>query len=84
MNGYAYFWGISATVLEFLNWNADSEMLRSMVFTSVLSTFSTIIDMPFVVYYTFWLEERHGFNKQVEHHGNCSGNQCCFSIDADL
>jgi hypothetical protein len=21
--------------------------------------------MPFTIYYTFWLEERHGFNKQV-------------------
>ena len=36
-----------------------------MAFVVVISIFSTIIDMPFVIYYTFWLEERHGFNKQV-------------------
>ncbi len=36
-----------------------------MVFTVILSTFSTLVDMPFTIYYTFWLEERHGFNKQV-------------------
>jgi len=30
-----------------------------------VSTIHTLIDLPFTIYYTFWLEERHGFNKQV-------------------
>lgn len=36
-----------------------------MTFTMLVSLFSMITDMPFTVYYTFWLEERHGFNKQT-------------------
>ena len=64
-NGYAYFWSLSAVLLTSLNLSPDSEIQRSMAFVVVISIFSTIIDMPFVIYYTFWLEERHGFNKQV-------------------
>lgn len=36
-----------------------------MAFTLILSVFSTIIDLPFTIYYTFWLEEGYGFNKQT-------------------
>jgi ABC-type sulfate transport system permease component len=65
LNGHAYFWNLSRSALLALSLPADSEIVRSMVFTVILSTFSTLVDMPFTVYYTFWLEERHGFNKQV-------------------
>ena len=65
LNGHAYFWNLSRLALLALSLPADSEIVRSMVFTVILSTFSTLVDMPFTVYYTFWLEERHGFNKQV-------------------
>ena len=65
LNGHAYFWNLSRSALLALGLSADSEIIRSMVFTVILSTFSTVVDMPFTIYYTFWLEERHGFNKQV-------------------
>lgn len=65
LNGHAYFWNLSRSVLLASGLSADSEIIRSMVFTVILSTFSTLVDMPFTIYYTFWLEERHGFNKQV-------------------
>lgn len=65
LNGHALFWNLSGVVLTQLKLSPDSEIWRSLVFTTILSTFSTLIELPFSVYYTFWLEERHGFNKQV-------------------
>lgn len=65
MNGHAFFWGVAGSVLGALNLDSESEIQRSLAFTLILSVFSTIIDLPFTVYYTFWLEERHGFNKQT-------------------
>lgn len=65
LNGHAYFWNLSHSVLLALNLPPDNEIVRSMVFTVILSSFSTLVDMPFTIYYTFWLEERHGFNKQT-------------------
>ena len=40
--------------------------------------FSTITSMPFTVYSTFVLEEKHGFNKQV----NCS--KVCFLVSDNV
>ena len=36
-----------------------------MVFMLLSSVFSTIVGLPWVLYSTFVIEERHGFNKQV-------------------
>lgn len=65
LNGHAFFWELAGSLLKTANMNSESEIMRSMAFTLILSVFSTIIDLPFSVYYTFWLEERHGFNKQT-------------------
>ncbi len=65
LNGYAYFWDLAGALLTSWNVAPDSEIVQSVAFMLVLSLFSTVVDLPFVVYYTFWLEERHGFNKQT-------------------
>lgn len=65
LNGHAFFWALSGSFLAALNLSPSSEIQRSMAFTLIISTFSTVVDLPFTIYYTFWLEERHGFNKQV-------------------
>lgn len=41
------------------------ECMTTAVFVFILSVQSTIIDMPFSLYSTFVIEERHGFNKQT-------------------
>jgi hypothetical protein len=66
LNGHAFFWGLAGSTLTALKLSADSEIMQSMSFTFILSVFSTLVDLPFTIYYTFWLEERHGFNKQVK------------------
>ncbi|KAL3276671.1 hypothetical protein HHI36_012041 [Cryptolaemus montrouzieri] len=41
------------------------EVATSCVWLFTLSSLSTIIDLPFTIYYTFVLEEKFGFNKQT-------------------
>lgn len=43
----------------------DGEVSTSCIWLFLLSTASTIIDLPLTVYHTFILEEKYGFNKQT-------------------
>ena len=43
----------------------DSEIYRSMMFLLIFNLFSTVINLPFSIYGTFVLEEKHGFNQQT-------------------
>lgn len=49
-----------------LPWPA--QISQSMVYIELLVLYSTIIGLPWRIYLTFVLEERHGFNKQVWPH----------------
>jgi len=62
--GYKLFWSSSVRSLEFAGL-ADSEIFVSLLFSFYLSLFSTVTGLPFCVYRTFVLEEKHGFNKQT-------------------
>ena len=67
--GMKFFWDLAGGV-------ATDETYRSMVFVFYYNIFSLVIGIPFSVYSTFVLEERHGFNKQtvpfyVKDQGNC-------------
>jgi hypothetical protein len=39
----------------------------TLVFTLLLSTHDTILALPFSLYSTFVIEQKHGFNKTVCH-----------------
>merc|ERR1740131_52710 len=63
--GYHIFWGLATQSLTAVGLGADSEIYTSLMFTLIMSTFSTVIGLPFKVYSTFVIGERHGFNKQT-------------------
>ena len=42
-----------------------TQVVQTVVFLLLVLTYSTIVDIPWSVYSTFVLEEKHGFNKQV-------------------
>lgn len=61
-----YIWQESKLITEnYLNLDSTNEMIVSCVFMLVMSVIGTIKEMPFTVYSTFVLEEKHGFNKQT-------------------
>lgn len=51
-------------VTEILNPFFD-EVSTSCIWLVILQLLSTIVDLPFTIYYTFVLEEKFGFNKQT-------------------
>jgi len=64
--GYKVFWGWAETTATTLGLGGtNSEIPISLLFTFYMSVFSTVTNLPFSVYSTFVVEERHGFNKQT-------------------
>lgn len=66
MGALPFVWNLSAQQLSYFN----SEWLHTEIATSVLFVlyfilFSTVTGLPWNIYFTFVLEEKHGFNKQV-------------------
>lgn len=65
LNGFEFFWTLSRQVNGSLGLDSDCEILNSMMFMLLTNCVSTIADLPFSIYGTFVLEEKHGFNKQT-------------------
>eukprot|EP00092_Neocalanus_flemingeri_P003352 GFUD01003590.1.p1 GENE.GFUD01003590.1~~GFUD01003590.1.p1 ORF type:complete len:455 (-),score=130.16 GFUD01003590.1:153-1517(-) len=64
--GYRQFWNLAALTLESGGYDVgENEIIMSLLFTFYMSVFSTITGLPFSIYSTFVVEERHGFNKQT-------------------
>ncbi|KAG0242743.1 peptidase family M48-domain-containing protein [Mortierella sp. GBAus27b] len=61
-----WLWGFSGAVLfKLTGYGSEYEISQSVIFFALLTIFSTIISLPFTLYSTFVIEERHGFNKQT-------------------
>lgn len=63
-NGYAFFWNIAKSLLESMKFTG-TEIEISCVFILIYSVFSLVSKLPFSLYSTFVVEEKHGFNKQT-------------------
>merc|ERR1739838_848154 len=61
--GYAALWAASGRVLDHFDMSRDQEIVQTLVFTMLGQLFSTLTGLPWTLYSTFVLEERHGFNK---------------------
>ncbi|KAJ3130048.1 CAAX prenyl protease 1 [Nowakowskiella sp. JEL0407] len=59
-----YFWSVSDLLLDRFGVQKN-EIITSLLFVVIISVLSTLINIPFSLYYTFVLEEKFGFNKQT-------------------
>lgn len=57
------FWNISGHIAE--SWGYNSEIIQSLVFILLTIMIDTVMNMPWKMYDTFIIEEKHGFNKQT-------------------
>ncbi|XP_012250806.2 CAAX prenyl protease 1 homolog [Athalia rosae] len=62
---FHYFWNWAVEISVACGISADNEILISSVCMLLMNVVSLVVDTPFSVYNTFWLEEKHGFNKQT-------------------
>ncbi|KAJ8662417.1 hypothetical protein O0I10_002111 [Lichtheimia ornata] len=61
-----WLWDFSGRLLsQYAGYGSEYEILQSMVFMTVYSFISTATSLPFSLYSTFVIEQRHGFNKQT-------------------
>ncbi|XP_060069240.1 CAAX prenyl protease 1 homolog [Ylistrum balloti] len=63
--GFPFLWWYAGEITNRFGYGAEYEILQSLVFLFMTSIFSTVTSLPWTVYSTFVLEEKHGFNKQT-------------------
>jgi len=61
--GFPYLWNLSGNILSALG--GSGEILQTVLFVAVGNTFSTLISLPWSTYFTFKIEQKHGFNNQT-------------------
>merc|ERR1740139_532953 len=61
-----YLWDVSVSLGENVSWNQkDDEIKISLVFLGLTTVIGLITGLPFELYSTFYIEKKHGFNKQT-------------------
>lgn len=65
LGGYPFLWKISGWVLVYFGYDNSYEILQSIVFSALGQIFGIVTDLPWSLYSTFVLEEKHGFNKMT-------------------
>ena len=63
--GFPALWNASGSVVQKLGYNGESEIPQTVAFVCLGSLFNTVINLPWSAYFTFKIEQKHGFNKQV-------------------
>lgn len=60
-----YVWDLSGNIVEYFGLSLDYYITRSLIFVSIDYVVEYVISLPFDLYNTFVIEEKHGFNKQT-------------------
>uniref|UniRef100_A0A8C4N779 CAAX prenyl protease n=1 Tax=Eptatretus burgeri TaxID=7764 RepID=A0A8C4N779_EPTBU len=65
LGGIPYLWDFSGRLLSSFEYGPEFEISQSAIFLLLASLYSWLVGLPWSVYSTFVVEERHGFNKQT-------------------
>nr|CAH7718318.1 unnamed protein product [Callosobruchus chinensis] len=68
LTSFVIYFGLLAVAWKYatiINPLSDGEVTISCIWLFLISLASTVLDLPFTIYYTFVLEEKFGFNKQT-------------------
>ncbi|XP_062615382.1 CAAX prenyl protease 1 homolog isoform X2 [Saccostrea cucullata] len=60
-----FVWKLAGRINGHFGYGAEYEILQSITFILIFLLYSTITSLPWSLYHTFVLEEKHGFNKQT-------------------
>lgn len=63
--GIPFLWAYSETLMMRVGYDRSHEIKQSVMFVILATIFSTITGLPWSLYSTFVVEEKHGFNKQT-------------------
>ncbi|KAI0232186.1 CAAX prenyl protease [Lamellibrachia satsuma] len=65
LGGLPFLWAFSGRITQRFGLGPEYEITQSLVFIVGEVLFSTVMSLPWTLYSTFVIEERHGFNKQT-------------------
>lgn len=65
LGGIPILWSIAGTVTARFGFGSEYEITQSLVFLMLATLFSALTGLPWSLYNTFVIEEKHGFNQQV-------------------
>ncbi|KAG9331042.1 hypothetical protein JZ751_020392 [Albula glossodonta] len=65
LGGIPYLWSVSGAVIARFGLGSDYEISQSLVFLMLATLFSAFTGLPWSIYNTFIIEEKHGFNQQT-------------------
>lgn len=65
LKGFVHFWNLAGVIVSASGYDTSNEILRSAALMLSINIFNTLVSLPFSIYRTFVLEEKHGFNKEV-------------------
>ncbi|CAG8774712.1 6021_t:CDS:2, partial [Acaulospora morrowiae] len=58
-------WLFSGELLAYAGYGTEYEIIQSLIFTVIMTLMTYLISLPLNLYYTFVIEEQHGFNKMT-------------------
>ncbi|CAH2222380.1 CAAX prenyl protease 1 homolog [Pelobates cultripes] len=65
LGGIPFLWNTSGQILAQAGFGPEYEIIHSLVFLLLATLFSALTGLPWSLYNTFVIEERHGFNQQT-------------------
>uniref|UniRef100_A0A3Q2WGW3 CAAX prenyl protease n=1 Tax=Haplochromis burtoni TaxID=8153 RepID=A0A3Q2WGW3_HAPBU len=65
LGGIPFLWAVAGSVTARFGFGPEYEITQSLVFLTLATLFSAITGLPWSLYNTFVIEEKHGFNQQV-------------------
>ncbi|XP_071956270.1 CAAX prenyl protease 1 homolog [Antedon mediterranea] len=65
LGGIPWLWNTAGNVTARVGYSPEYEITQTCMFLLLASVYSTFTSLPWSVYSTFVIEERHGFNKQT-------------------
>ncbi|NXC70563.1 FACE1 protease, partial [Anhinga anhinga] len=63
--GIPFLWNLSGQISGHAGFGPEYEIVQSLVFLLLATLFSAVTGLPWSLYNTFVIEEKHGFNQQV-------------------
>ncbi|XP_054718196.1 CAAX prenyl protease 1 homolog [Uloborus diversus] len=65
LGGIPWMWFTSGKISGYFGYGREHEITQTVVFSLLGSIINIILEIPWSLYLTFVIEERHGFNKQT-------------------
>lgn len=65
LGGIPFLWSLAGTVSARFGFGAEYEITQSLAFLTLATLFIAITGLPWSIYSTFVIEEKHGFNQQT-------------------